>query len=1560
MYSAREEPSGLERVVKQLRPGTPQVLEAFRAEFALLSRLSHPRLVRVVEFGTALIRGEAIHHYVAERLPGLTLADLARKGASSRELITPLLDAVSALSAIHELGMRHGDFTPTNVMVGEDGRGTLIDVGCAEPFGAITTLSGTDQFIAPELLNAAVGDARADLYAVGRSLARVFELLRREPPPEVARIIERLTRADPNKRPQTAEEVLEAFKRRQNRQFSWAAKRLLGREPQLAAFGRWLEELQHSARAPRVFGVKGSARSGLTRLVRELSWRAQLQTQVLRAMPSEPESLGTMLALAAGMSRPVRSLSDLFSALARLRGSSPPVLLVVEDHERASADQQQLLGALLRSLADDAGISVLVAGRALPAEVTARIVECTPLSLQDLKAWVPELVPERQLPELLSKTAGLPGAIESALRELHTATVGPSASERPPPSAGPLPALAERLAVPERARRALAKLFVLGGEHEVSEPLLDWQAIEPLIERSLAERDGASARLLPSGSALSSAQLGSKELTRAHLDVAEWLAGATATPGAVAQQIAHLTKGAALARAEAVFQEQRELLEQFAGLVGQHLWDLLEVTQNADVLLALGGLALKAGQPRWALRAASRASRAAQVPLAQALPLAADALIRLGHPARAERLLTRHLERTPNTASITLEDRVGRSRLARGDYAGAKRAAERALALGGAPEALALANEVLGVACTYLGDLESAGRALEIAAAWLAQAGTPRDRCRIQSHAATAAFRAGNVSVALLSYGAALELAEAHDLSDLIATSLLNLGTAEQQAGLWGGALRHYERGAAFARALGRSDTELILGYNMANLYAEIGAAERATETILQLEPRASALKLGQLELGLALLSAELDLLAGRVDQAETRLTATKATLERGGSRESLELGLRFVDVDLARRHFPEAEQRLVQLEAAFGVDSSGELSLLRELARARVEAGLGKHSALTRLERARDRARGSGLVATEAVLATALFEASETLASVDEALVQRERARRSWDRVAADLPSALGQFFWSHPRRSRLSELSRPAAAMPDAPRAADALAYRRLLALNRRLSSPHALPRVLDYAVQAAVDLSGAERGFLLLASTQNGEDAIDVVSSSEPFTADRGPSQSIARRTLQREEAVLSTDALDDPRFSGQRSVHAMQLKSVLCVPILSPEGTLGALYVDSSIQRNQFSTAERDLLQAFADQVAIAIANARLRERLEAQTEELAHKNLQLEQTAKGQALEVEKLREEVRQHREGLTLRYDYAQIVGRGEAMRRVLERVDKLVSSEANVLILGESGTGKELIARAMHWNGPRKNGPFVGINCAALPENLLESELFGHVRGAFTGADRDKPGLMQAASGGTLFLDEIGELPAAVQVKLLRALQEREVRPLGALAAVPLDIRLLAATHRDLGERVQSGAFREDLFYRVAVVTVELPPLRERLEDLPELSKQILEKLAKDGGTKLPSLAPDAIRKLSAHPFRGNVRELQNILTRAFVLTQGARIRAEDIELEAARPKRYEPPTTPGATRKAFETDERLKILTALQRTRWNVSAVSAALAIPRATLHRKLKRYGIERQR
>ncbi|HSD15647.1 MAG TPA: sigma-54 dependent transcriptional regulator [Thermomonas sp.] len=322
-------------------------------------------------------------------------------------------------------------------------------------------------------------------------------------------------------------------------------------------------------------------------------------------------------------------------------------------------------------------------------------------------------------------------------------------------------------------------------------------------------------------------------------------------------------------------------------------------------------------------------------------------------------------------------------------------------------------------------------------------------------------------------------------------------------------------------------------------------------------------------------------------------------------------------------------------------------------------------------------------------------------------------------------------------------------------------------------------------------------------------------------------------------------------------------------------------------------------------------------------------------------------------------------------LLGSSMAMAELRTTLTKVARSQAPVYIAGESGVGKELVARTIHDEGMRASGPFVPVNCGAIPAELMESEFFGHKKGSFTGAHADKPGLFQAAEGGTLFLDEVAELPLAMQVKLLRAIQEKSIRPVGANGEVAVDVRILSATHKNLGALVEDGRFRHDLYYRINVIELRVPPLRERREDLPQLADAILARLATTQHRPRPLLHPDAVEALARYNFPGNVRELENILERAFALADDDGIRATDLRLPELRPSapaqaaaaaldpsRIDPRESSTSALPSFiEEIERKAIEQALTDNRYNKTRAAAQLGITFRALRYKLKKLGID---
>ncbi len=305
-------------------------------------------------------------------------------------------------------------------------------------------------------------------------------------------------------------------------------------------------------------------------------------------------------------------------------------------------------------------------------------------------------------------------------------------------------------------------------------------------------------------------------------------------------------------------------------------------------------------------------------------------------------------------------------------------------------------------------------------------------------------------------------------------------------------------------------------------------------------------------------------------------------------------------------------------------------------------------------------------------------------------------------------------------------------------------------------------------------------------------------------------------------------------------------------------------------------------------------------------------------------------------------------------IVGASRHIIELKKQISKLARSQAPIFISGESGTGKELVARAIHAQGPRKDKPFIAINCGAIPGELMESEFFGHIKGSFTGADQNKPGLFQAAEGGSLFLDEIADLPLHMQVKLLRCLQEKSIRPVGSQNEIPVDVRLISATHKNLAVEIEHGRLRQDLYYRINVIEIQVPPLRERLDDLPLLARHILDKLNREHGGQSISISERALRQLLDYDFPGNVRELENLLQRAYAMTDGELIEQIDF------PRQAEARASAGSfssLEKHLESIERQAMLAALEQTHWNKTAAARKLGMSFRSFRYRLKKLNIE---
>ena len=636
-----------------------------------------------------------------------------------------------------------------------------------------------------------------------------------------------------------------------------------------------------------------------------------------------------------------------------------------------------------------------------------------------------------------------------------------------------------------------------------------------------------------------------------------------------------------------------------------------------------------------------------------------------------------------------------------------------------------------------------------------------------------------------------------------------------------------------------------------------------------------------------------------------------------------------------------------------------GRESAFEALAVAALRARLADDDPLTALSLVAARAQAEGAAR---ICAEAWADLSELHRARDETEEMRKAAVRAvelWDDMATSLPPPLRAGFWCDAKRQAMRKQGKhQKAGVRTPPR--NNLAP--LLSNLRRLASERDLPKLLSLITDGAVALSGAERGFVLLVDEQGALEAKTIRSAQSQLGEETAAfSRSIAETVLIDGDPVVTVDAAHDARVQDYMSVHQLMLKSVACLPIESRGRLWGVLYLEHRSASGRFSGTDLALLRAYADQAAIAIETSHLFERVEAQKHDLerantalAEANEQLEQRLHGQTEALQRTRREVASLQVSASEGERWG-LVGASESMRRVYELLDRLASKEVPVVVTGESGTGKELVARAIHRGGIRADAPFVSLNCGAIPEGILESELFGHVAGAFTGATHARDGLFQQADGGTLFMDEIADMPARMQLDLLRVLQERRVRPVGGADEKPIDVRLLTASKRPLAELIDEGKLREDLYYRLAVVELRLPPLRERRSDIPLLCDHFLRRIGDERGEPRKRLSRDALRRLSAHDFPGNVRELEHLLVNATVFAASDCIQAEELAIEPGQVSR--PSSKELGNYESFKDEERERILATLHAHAWNRAKAARALGMARRTFYRRLKEHEIE---
>ncbi len=796
----------------------------------------------------------------------------------------------------------------------------------------------------------------------------------------------------------------------------------------------------------------------------------------------------------------------------------------------------------------------------------------------------------------------------------------------------------------------------------------------------------------------------------------------------------------------------------------------------------------------------------------------------------------------------------------------------------------------------------------------------------------------GNFTVAAALFEKSVRIAEKIGALEQEVLAHENLGDALEMLGMWDEAIVHYRRCVSIEGFDENRASRLSVYVPLARLTKKRGdiskALDYAHKALAAGERARDQDLIGEAAYVLASIEDE----RGNAEEAERHLDRAMKIFEANHTLHGLTrahtaaavLVLQKGDLEKAMEHAEHGEKLARQLGDRFSLAKN-------DWARAKILSATGERdAAAAKFESVR---AAFEELDTPYELGRLLFDIGLLREEADDATQVIRSAIRIFERLDAshDLERARGALF-------RI----KPAGKAPDAGVVG---LYEIVKIINSTLDLQEVLNRVLDVTIRRL----RAERGMIILRDPLTGALRTRVVRNIREDAAmgdsKRSP-QSIVKEVIQTGQAVMSADARADERFAESESVIAENIVSILCAPLIIKERISGAIYIDHREARHLFSPKDLSFLEAFADQAAIAIENARLYEELEEARSRLSMEN--------------ETLRREV-------LVEKHLDSIVGSSGAVGKIQFAIRKAAAGHSTVLLRGESGTGKGLVARIIHNIGPRRNGPFIKFNCAALPETLAESELFGHDKGAFTGADRRKLGRFELANNGTIFLDEIGKMSLAMQAKLLRVVEDKEFERVGGTQTIKTDVKIIAATNLDLEKAIEENTFREDLYYRLNIIPIVLPPLRDRKDDIPLLAEHFIRKICRDLGVDNKRLEPGVVDLFIHYDWPGNVRELEAALHRAIVMSNGDTMTRTDFYSLYTEPAPAAP--TGGAMPNALlhplngrteitsevydevmsAVDKQL-ILRALENAGGRIREAARRLGLARNTLKAKILKYGI----
>ncbi|RMH69225.1 MAG: GAF domain-containing protein [Gemmatimonadetes bacterium] len=1530
-----------------------QFSERFRREFSILTRLDHPNILKVHDFG---MTDEGIAYFTMELLPegALTPAAFVGQEASVRNLGDQVCQG---LAVVHLRRIVHGDIKPENILMSRERIFKLMDFGLSTDFEVLRTsgLAGTLAYMSPERIRGVRNDPRSDLYALGVML---YQLISGEFPfsiatisdciqghlyqspqpltdfPDLWRIIERLLQKNPAERYQTAEDVRAVLYHTE----SGMTAPVFCKTGDFVNRSAEQDRLIQFARDQRagVLSIGGKKGIGKSRLLREIKFRLQLEgfpvfvvspksggitlqplvqavlqhypaedvaPQLVKILPTHPDFAGIA---------PAETPEDLFydQVAAYLAHALSELQMIVLADDRDRWDTLSM--AIFDQLCEQTQTPIFYTEE----NHTAADIRLRPLArtdLQDLIYFVLGRIddPNRLLESVLVQSQGNPGQAEEWIHTL----------------------IDQRLLVYRQGQ-----WHVHHAELAQFEGSLD---VEALFITRLEQRPADDRQVL-------------NWLAVAHQPVsAQVIADVTGRPlPAIYGILTDLLRDNWVTESEFGYQLARIEYQQ---ALYHHLADVATWhARLAAVLEALNGDSWE--DLAFHFEAAQHYEKAYEYVTKLSKQATRQGLYSLAIQYNQKGLaLVQHLEDRQQDA-FYLQLEIARLYRLAAKFDEAidiyRQVHEQAKQMN---ELKLVADSISDMGTVYLdqGDWQTARRYFEEALSYHQQSDNPVGMAVALGNIGATYFNSYQYDPAIESFEQALVYARQSGKERLIALNALNLGSVYYSKGQFAAAVAQYRITRDIAEQKKQHIWILLASSNISWVGVARGEVTEAQQVIAYAAEQFQTAKKIKNWIDSILRLGKIAYFQGQYDVArsyfEQVIIATEAVVV---PRIDAFFWLGLVhfechDVEpfitclrealaLATDHQQTKEEMLIRLwlsPSAARLDEitipDPELHILGGLRVMQYHLVQGSAEHLTGvLERLQAHLQD--------------FPHVYWVAEVDRLTGLLAWQQGEYEQAQHYLTKAIRQFDHlknrtkAHQTRYYLNS-TRPT----DVPVG--------LLDQIAALNQARDLPTLIDRTVDAVISLSGAERGFIMLADEQGtlrfqtarglNREALD----GDEFAISR----TIVRQAYETAQPVVVDDT-STQTLPVTRSIVDLELRMIICLPLLkfSPPSVtptdppLGVLYVDATVENPHFSKDQLLVLTALAQQAAIAIENVRLTEKLVSKIDLLS----------------------------EQLSERFQFGQIIGKSRPMQQLYRQLEVISEQNVTVLITGETGTGKELVARAIHYNSPRKAAPFVAINCAALPENLLESELFGHEKGAFTGAIQSKPGKFEVANGGTLFLDEIGDMPLSTQAKVLRVIQDRTFQRIGSNRDISVDIRLIAATHRDLIDLIEKNEFREDLYYRIAVVPIQLPPLRERREDIPLLVRHFIQKLNPKLGKTITKITDTALTRLMQQDWRGNIRQLENIIERMMIFASDSVLSEADLPADLLAPTAQLPaaeviPQTLDQLKQAkadrIAALEKQFITYLLTQFGGNIRQATKAAGINRTQFYAMMSKYGINWQ-